>query len=124
MASQIIIRQCLTLKGPAEAVVSFHSAELFVFKNKTVSSLKSIVDSARNRRRAEFDLLIKFFKHHNISHGAHQQPRNDKSNNYSATPHPYGSAKATVYEVRPCTSPLRFTQLFKFIPDEFVDFVR
>ena len=45
MTSQIMIRFTPHPKGSAEAVVSFYSAELSVLNNKTVSSLKSIVDS-------------------------------------------------------------------------------
>ena len=41
--------------------------ELSVLNNKTVSSLKSIVDSIRNRRRTQCTSLVKLF-YINLSH--------------------------------------------------------
>ena len=64
--------------------------ELFVFNNKTISSLKSVVDSVRNRRRTMLDLLLNKFKHQNMSHGAHQEPEMTSQIIIRLKPHPSG----------------------------------
>ena len=56
--------------------------ELSVLNNKTVSSLKSIVDSARNRRRTMVDKSLTIFSLKNFSVKRSPRARNDKSNNW------------------------------------------
>ncbi len=70
--------------------------ELSVLNNKTVSSLKFVVDSARNRRRTKVDKPLTILSIISSLVKRSQRAKNAKSNNYSAEASPYGPAKAVV----------------------------